>query len=493
MNLSRIITRAGRCFGDKPALIFGDRTYTYAQLEASIDAWAGRLRRRGLAPGDRAAIFLPNRPEWIMAYYAAIRLGGEIVGISPLYRKAEVRWLLQDSGAKVVISSEALKDQLPDASDGLAEVVLVEEEGPLAADINGQRPIIEESQGSAEDTAVVLYTGGTTGRPKGALLSHQNILYTAQNVCYHERVRPEDVSLCFMPLGHVFGGNHIMNSLFYGCGTMVLHPGFDQDRIVADIERHRITRFYSIPTGFIRLLRDPGARQRLGSLTYCFSAAASLPVEIVRQWREAFGLGIHEAYGLTETSSLVTFNHLYRHKIGSVGTPAGLVEVRIADDQDRTLPPGQEGEILIRGPNVMKGYLNQPDESAKVLRGGWLHSGDVGRLDEDGYLYIVDRIKDLIISGGLNVYPREVEEVLFGHEAVEECAVIGRPDPEWGESVQAVIRLKQGRQASPEEIIAFCKARLASFKAPKSVVFVTEFPKSGTGKILKRELRKRLA
>jgi long-chain acyl-CoA synthetase len=281
-----------------------------------------------------------------------------------------------------------------------------------------------------------------------------------------------------------------MNSTFFGCGTLVLHKSFDMDRLLSSVQSEKITRFYSVPTVFIRLLNTAKSREYLMSINYCFSAATSMASEIVRQWRDKFNLTIHEAYGMTETSSLVTFNHMYHHKIGSVGTPAGIVEVKIVDEKDSEVPPGESGEIVIRGPNIMKGYFNKPEETGEVLRNGWLHSGDIGRLDKDGYLYIVDRIKDLVISGGLNVYPTEVEEILYTHAAVEECAVVGMPHTEYGEAVSAFVKKKQGLECSEDDLIDYCKKRIASYKAPKKIFFVDELPKSPAGKILKREIRK---
>jgi long-chain acyl-CoA synthetase len=262
------------------------------------------------------------------------------------------------------------------------------------------------------------------------------------------------------------------------------------DRLLSSVQTEKITRLYSVPTVFIRLLNTAGSNKYLASVKYCFSAATSMASEIVRQWKDKFSLTIHEAYGMTETSSLVTFNHLYRHKIGSVGTTAGIVEVKILDENSKEVPAGETGEIVIRGPNIMKGYFNNAEETAKVLRDGWLHSGDIGRLDEDGYLYIVDRIKDMIISGGLNVYPTEVEEILYTHTAVEECAVVGMPHAEYGEAVSAFVKKKQGTECSEEDLISYCKKHIASYKSPKTILFVEELPKSPAGKILKREIRK---
>jgi long-chain acyl-CoA synthetase len=298
-----------------------------------------------------------------------------------------------------------------------------------------------------------------------------------------------DVGLCFMPLNHVFAGNHIMNSICFACATLVLHRGFDMDEIISSIDSNKVSRLYAVPTVYIRFLNNPDCHKSLKSIGYSFSAATSMPSEVVREWKDTFGLNIHEAYGMTETSSLVTFNHLYRHKIGSVGTPAGVVEVKIVDSDGKEMPVEKEGEIIIRGPNIMKGYFNRADETAKVMLGDWLRSGDVGRLDDKGYLYIVDRIKDMIISGGLNIYPTEVEEVIYTHEAVEECGVAGVSHSEYGEAVTAFVRLKKGHEASEDTLIQFCKKKMASYKAPKKVVFVDDFPRTAQGKILKRKLK----
>lgn len=496
MNLSNILLRGSRYFPDHEAMVFEHRRFTYAELNAAVDRVAYFLRDLGVRPQDRVALYCENRPEWVMLYYGIIRLGAAVVCVSSAYRSTELEHLLQDSQPSCVITSETLaahippREMLPDVRD----VVVVEKSDPLSGLCENpkENPAPFPVQDcDADAPCVILYTGGTTGVPKGAMLSHKNIFYTAQNVCYHERTSSKDRGLCFLPLNHVFAGNHIMNSLLYSIGTLVLHNGFDMDEVISSIEVNGITRLYAVPTVYIRFLNNPECYPRLRSVGYSFSAATSMPAEIVRQWKSTFGLNIHEAYGMTESASLVTFNHLYRHKIGSVGTPAGIVEVRIADQDGRPLPDGEEGEILISGPNVMKGYYNRPEETAKALAGGWLHSGDVGRIDEEGYLHIVDRLKDMIISGGLNVYPTEVENVLYLHESVEECAVVGLAHEEYGEAVAAFVRLKQDAALTEEGLIRFCKDHMASYKAPKKVFFVEDFPRTPQGKLLKRELRNR--
>jgi len=495
LNLASIIDRAALNFAEKTAVVQDKNHYTYARLKSATESVASYLRGLGVRRGDRVAVYMPNRPEWVAAYYGIIRLGAVAVCVSSAYKQKEVTHLLNDSLVSQVITCEELLPQVPerDAVPSVADVVVWENDHVLASifDINStEHKPFSPVDCDLNDECAILFTGGTTGIPKGAMLTHCSILYSAQNVCYHERAVPGDVALCFLPLNHVFGGVHIMNSTFYGCGTLVLHKSFDMDRLLSSVHNEKITRFYSVPTVFIRLLNSADSRKYLKSVNYCFSAATSMASEIVRQWQEKFNLTIHEAYGMTETSSLVTFNHLYRHKIGSVGTPAGIVEVKILDEENNEVPSGETGEIVIRGPNIMKGYFNKAEETGKVLRNGWLHSGDIGRIDEDGYLYIVDRIKDLIISGGLNVYPTEVEEILYTHTAVEECAVVGMPHTEYGEAVSAFVKKKQGTECSEEDLIAYCKKHIASYKSPKTILFVEELPKSPAGKILKREIRK---
>jgi len=495
LNLSSIIDNGALNFKDKIALAYDENHYTYGHLKSAMERIALYLKEQGSHRGDKIAIFMPNRPEWIPIYYGIIRMGAVAVCVSSAYKQKETERVLNDSQSSLLITCDELLPQVPmqEAIPTIKDIVVLENDRILASIFEigsaDNEPFVPVDCNPG-DECVILFTGGTTGTPKGAMLTHGNILYTSQNVCYHERTVPDDVALCFMPLNHVFGGNHIMNSTLYGCGTLVLHKSFDMDRMLSSIQSDNITRFYSVPTVFIRLLNTPSSRKYLSSVNYCFSAATSMASEIVRQWKDMFKLTIHEAYGMTETSSLVTFNHLYHHRVGSVGTPAGVVEVKIVDDENNEVPCGETGEIVMRGPNIMKGYFNKAEETERVLRNGWLHSGDVGRLDEDGYLYIVDRIKDMIITGGLNVYPTEVEEILFTHPAVEECAVVGMPHADYGEAVTAYVKIKQQQKCSENDLIIFCKERIASYKAPKKVLFVDEFPKSPAGKILKREIRK---
>ena len=496
MNLSNMILQGARYFPDKEAIVFEDTRFTYRELNDAVGLVASYLKDRGIKRNDRVALYCENRPEWIMLYYGIIRLGAVVVCVSSAYRSSELEYLLTDSQPACVVTSENLVDNIPNISKSsqIDDILVIESDSILATLGLKNKASSETSLATGDcdgnDTCVILYTGGTTGIPKGAMLTHKNLLYTAQNVCYHERIVAADRGLCFLPLNHVFAGNHIMNSILHAYGTLILHQGFDMDQIISSIEANGVTRLYAVPTVYIRFLNNPACHSRLRSVGYSFSAATSMPSEIVRQWKDTFGLNIHEAYGMTESSSLVTFNHLYRHKIGSVGTAAGVVEVRIADDRGEPAAEGGEGEILIRGPNVMKGYYNRPAETARAMAGGWLHSGDMGRIDAEGYLYVVDRIKDMIISGGLNIYPTEVENVLYRHDFVEECAVAGLPHEEYGEAVAAFVQLKPGREVVESDLIKFCKKWMASYKAPRKIVFVKDFPRTPQGKLLKRELRK---
>jgi long-chain acyl-CoA synthetase len=484
------------CFPKKKALIFGDKSYTYEEFNALVDQVALYLKNLGVTREHRVSLYLPNIPEWLMFYYGTARLGATSVCIASALKKEEVSQLVNDSLSSVVVTSEELLSQLPDqkAIPHAKDIVVIERDQTLRSIVEGKKmngTVLKPMECEGDDVATFLYTGGTTGVPKGAMLTHKNLLTSAQNVCYNEKMVPEDVGLCFMPLTHVFAQCHIMNSTFYGCATLVLSKNFDMDAVIASVVENKITRFYAVPTVYIRFLNNPDSKKHLKTLSYVFSAATSMPAEIVRQWLQEYGLPIHEAYGMTESASMVTFNHRYRHKIGSVGVTAGVVEVKLFDSEDKEVGPGETGEIVIRGPNIMKGYFNKPEENANAFRSGWFHSGDVGRFDDEGYLYIVDRIKDVIITGGENVFPKEVEDVLYTHEAVNECAVVGWPHPEYGEAVTAFITLKPGKTIDEEGLIRFCKERLARYKVPKKVHVVSELPKSPQGKILRRELKKK--
>ncbi|MBN1571168.1 MAG: AMP-binding protein [Acidobacteria bacterium] len=494
MNVADEFLNAAIYYPDKTALVFGSKSYTYAEMHRIIDRVAGYLLHLGISREDRISIYMPNRPEWIMFYYGIARIGAIAVCVPGAFKKDEVAGVVADSRSSILITSEDLRSQIPapEAIPSIREIIIVEQDESFQSILRGEDvfKIQKNIQTTGDNAMSILYTGGTTGTPKGAMLTHRNLLYSAQNVAYHERMVPDDVGICFLPLNHVFAQCHIMHTYFSNCGTLVLFPGFDMDKVVSAVIEHKITRFYAVPTIFIRFLNNPESRKQLKSINYVFSGGTSMPAEIVRQWVDAFGIPIHEAYGMTEAASIVTFNHRFRHKIGSIGIPAGIIELKVVDSNDNEMKQGEQGEIIIRGPNIMKGYFGQPEETAMALRNGWFHSGDVGVFDPEGYLYIVDRIKDIIITGGENVYPKEVEDLLHQHKAVNECGVVGLPHPEYGEAVTAFVTLKPNITAEEQDLIAFCKERMARYKVPKAIRFVKDLPKTPQGKILRRELRK---
>ncbi len=494
MNVADEFRYAALYYPDKKALIFGNNSYTYAEMHRIIERLAGYMIHLGVSKGDRISLYMANRPEWIMFYYGIARIGAIPVCVPGAYKMEEMKGVVRDSRSSILVTSEDLRSELPhsETMPSVRKTIVIEHDEPFQSLLRGEDgfAIPTGTDTTGDDAAAILYTGGTTGIPKGAMLTHRNLLYSAQNVAFHERMTPDDVGVCFLPLNHVFAQCHIMHTFFAGCGTLVLFPGFDMDRAVAAVIDHKVTRFYAVPTIFIRFLNNPESREQLKSLRYVFSGGTSMPAEIVRRWVDAFGIPIHEAYGMTEAASIVTFNHLFRHKIGSIGMPAGIIELKCVDANDNEVKQGDQGEIIIRGPNIMKGYFEQPEETAMALRNGWFHSGDVGVFDAEGYLYIVDRIKDIIITGGENVFPKEVEDLLHQHKAVNECGVVGLPHQEYGEAVTAFVTLKPGMTADERTLILFCKERMARYKVPKAIHFVSDLPKTPQGKILRRELRK---
>ncbi len=492
MNLAHNLEQAARFFPDRPVLWEENQRLTYAALDEMAGRAAAGLKTLGLGPGDRVALCAPNSGQWLALYFGALKLGAAAVCLSAQLSPQELELLVSHCRPQAILATPERLEQLRALrpSAGLKTIICPggDLDFPRLLEL-GQAPLAAVER-QREDLAAVLYTGGTTGLPKGVMLTHENIQSAVQTVARMERSTENDVALCFLPFNHVFGQVHIMNATIFSAGGLVLMPGFDLEQALEAIAQQGVTKLYAVPTIYVRLLQVPELKRRLGQVRYCFSAAASMARELVERWHQTTGLTIHEAYGMTETASMVTYNHYYRHKPGSVGSAAGGAEVAILDPQGRPVPAGEEGEICIRGRNVMAGYLDNPQATRDAFFGPWLRSGDIGYVDDEGYLFIVDRLKDLIITGGENVYPREVEEVLHSHPAVAECAVIGRPDPEYGERVTAYLVPKSEPGPSPEELKAFCKARLSPYKVPKEFVLMDRLPTSPAGKILKRELRR---
>jgi long-chain acyl-CoA synthetase len=489
MNISNHIKRSRRFFPNKPAIIFGDQVYSYALLDETVSRLGNALRGLSVGRGDRVALYLPNGPEFVIAYLAAVRIGAIAVSINAMFKREEVQHILTDSGAKVLFTLSDLLVYVPhDDLVDLQHVIVCQGEcegHPALAELIAQGAAeLTPADMGRDDPAVILYTSGTTATPKGAVLSHGNITSNTYSVVHHSRLAADDRLLLFLPLFHVFGQNHVMNSCFTAGATLVLHRRFEAERVLTSIQQHRVTCFFGVPTVFVYLLNMDTAPWDLSSLRYYFTAAATMPPEIALRWQEATGLLAHEGYGMTECSPCASYNHDFRPKLGSIGEPIENVEMKVVDEAGNELPPGEWGEIVIRGPGVMLGYWNKPAATAEAIRDGWLHSGDIGTTDDEGYFYVVDRLKDMINAAGFKVYPAEVENVIYRHTAVQEVAVYGRPHAIKGEQVIADIVFKAGASATPQELIAFVRQHLAVYKAPSEINIVQELPKNATGKIL---------
>src|SRR5688572_13962699 len=490
MNLATLGEENARRFGEYVALHFEGRDYTNVQQQRAAARAVRALARLGVGVGDRVVVLLPNCPEVMQAYGGILRLGAVIVPVVFLLSPDEVRHILEDSEARVVVTSPELVSKV----EGWTGPVVLVGGGPggldwetLLAREDADAPIVPRQP---SDLAVILYTSGTTGRPKGVALSHDNLAANARAAASLYELDRTAWALAVLPLSHSYGLT-VMNAGNILGTRAVLLRWFNPELVLEPIERFRVQSIAGVPTMYVYLLHSPDAeRFDTSSMRSWGSGAAPLPLEIVEPFEAKFGGRLMEGYGLTEASPVVSAHRLSGvRKLGSVGQPIPGVEVAILDDADRPVAPGEPGEVCVRGPNVMLGYYRLAEETAKTLRNGWLHTGDVGRLDHDGFLYIVERKKDLIIRGGFNIYPREVEEILYAHPAVAEAAVIGMPDPLMGEDVFAFVALKPGGRADADAIIEFCQARLAKFKCPKQVRFVEALPKSPIGKVLRKELR----
>lgn len=491
MNLSTMLDNNAFNFPDRPAVIFEERTITFSQFNQDVNRAASALVSLGLEKGDHVGLCAPNSYAWLVMYYAVIKAGAVAVTFSYLLSKEELVHVMADCRPQFLFTyDKKLEDFRRQRGESYLTYVICEK-GDISFEAllekgNKQFDAVDCDR---HDTAAILYTGGTTGIPKGAMLSHQNLQSSIFNIAYYERCDTSDRALCFLPLNHVFGQIHIMNSTVYSGGATILQPAFDLDQAVSAVEKYGVTKFYAVPTIYIRLLGVLDLKQKFKSIRYCFSAAASMAEEVMREWKNKTGFDIYESYGMTETATMITYNDYYCHKIGSVGRPVNLVEVQIRDTDGNALPPGGQGEICVKGPNITKGYLNKTQETHAAFWGDWFRTGDIGVFDKEGYLYIVDRAKDMIITGGENVYSREVEEVLYTRPEILECAVVGLPDAEYGERVTAFIIPQPGQHIDGAVLKSFMKERLANFKVPKAFVEVEELPKSSTGKLLKRELR----
>ncbi|MFJ8085745.1 long-chain fatty acid--CoA ligase [Streptomyces sp. NPDC096205] len=488
-NLAEFLVATAGRQPERPALRFGGQVISYAELDEASARAAALLRAEGVRPGDRVALMLPNVPQFVVLYYGVLRAGGIVVPLNPLLKARETAYHLTDSGAALLWEwHQAPGEGAQGAADAGVRHIAVEPEA-FAGMLAGHEPLTEVAATAGDDVAVLLYTSGTTGRPKGAALTHAGLRHNTEvNMTYVQEMTPEDVVVGCLPLFHIFGQICTMSVALSSGASLTLIPRFDPQTVLEAIERDRATVFEGVPTMYAALLQHPSEAD-VSTLRMCISGGASLPVEILHGFEQRFGCAVLEGFGMSETSPVVTFNHPDRpRKAGSIGTPIKDVEVRLLDEQGKDVAPGEIGELAVRGPNVMKGYWNRPEETAATIQDGWLRSGDLARRDEDGYLYIVDRKKDMIIRGGYNVYPREIEEVLHEHPAVGLAAVVGVAHPHLGEEIAAAVVLRPGAQATPDELREFVKERVAAYKYPREVWLVDKLPTGPSGKILKREI-----
>ncbi len=490
--LSANLVASKERYPNRTALRCDDLEFTYAEFDAAAARVAKLLERAGVEPGDRVGLMLPNTPAFAIAFYGIIYRGAVAVPMNPLLKAREVSYYLSNSGAKALFGSPAFADE---ASAGAAEVGaqcwLVDDAGlmQLIADLPEHSPV----ERGDDDVAVILHTSGTTGKPKGAMLTHANLNRNCE-VSMRTLVQTgqDDVVMGCLPLFHVFGLTCGLNGSVLAGAMMTLIPRFDPRKALEVIERDAVTVFEGVPTMYSALLSvaDQVSPEATRSLRTCVSGGAALPVQVLTDFEKGYGCTVLEGYGLSESSPVAAFNHPDRpRKAGSIGTPVEGVEMRVVDLDGVEVPQGEVGQIQIRGHNVMKGYWNLPDATKETITDdGWLNTGDVGRVDEDGYFYIVDRTKDMIIRGGYNVYPREIEEVLYEHPAVAEAAVIGIPHDSLGEEIGAAVALKEGAAVTPDDLRDYVKSRVAAYKYPRRVWLLDALPKGPTGKLLKREI-----
>jgi long-chain acyl-CoA synthetase len=510
MNLAQLADENIKIFGEYDFLTFNEKNYTNVELRRLASRLGYGLRTRGVGPGSKVVVLLPNCPEVIVAFQAALRLGATVIPVLFLLGTPEIKYILEHSEAETIITSSFFADRVTEAADGVATVkrIIFADDAPSSSSgqvhpdtfnalMANQPDELPLYNADAHEVAVMLYTSGTTGRPKGVMLTHLNLYanaklsaVTAEFSRTDYNAPSEAIALLCLPLAHSYGLT-VMNIGFLTGARYVLMTWFDPEGAMQLIQQHKITNFSGVPTMYVYMLNHPKYKEYdLSSVTSWGSGSAPLPVEVQTAFEHHVGQSILEGYGLSEHSPVVSSNRPDRlNKRGSIGQPIFGVEFRVVDDDDQPVPLGEVGELILRGPCVMKGYYKQPDLTARVLRHGWLHTGDMVRVDEDGYLYIVERKDDLIIRGGENIYPREVEEALYKHPSVAETSVVGAPDPELGQVVHAFVVLKSGQNATEAELIAFCQQHIAKFKAPKHITFLGALPKNLIGKTIRKELK----
>jgi long-chain acyl-CoA synthetase len=498
MNLANFLTDTARRIPDHTAIRFAGQSVSFSEMNRKVNRLAHGLTRLGLKAGDVCVLMMPSSLSWALVYYALAKLGAIVVPVNFLYRRGELEHIFADSGARAFIGrADYLQEAIP-VLDSLPQIDLRIAEGdnlpagmiPLAG-LFHEAGDFETYPTRDDDPFAVIYTSGTTGRSKGAVLTHKSLMSDAQAVARVRYTEPNDIVLSVLPLFHIYGQTHALNISIY-CGlTIRMWEAFDPEKVLTAIEEETSTILYAVPTMVNRLVDLAMTRPpQRASLRFCISGGASLPVEVLHRFEKAFQAIIYESYGLTEFSPTCVENPFGRPtRPGSIGLPIPGFRVRIVDEQDQDVARGEVGELLVSGDAVMKEYLNQPQATAEAMRGGWLHTGDLARMDEDGYIYIVDRKKEMIIRGGYNIYPREIEEILYKHKDVLEAAVMGVPHADLGEEVAAAVVLRPGAKTTSEELRLFVKDLVAPYKYPRIIKFLDELPKTAAGKIFKRGIK----
>ena len=490
-NLAHHLTTTAKEHGERPAVRLDDLVISYDELLDGARRVTALLKSHGVGPGDRVGLVLPNVPPFPVLFYGAIAAGAVVVPMNPLLKAREVQYYLEDSGASLVFAWEAMADEAGKAAKTVGiDCIPVEADGFLDL-LAEHEPVDDIADREDDDTVVLLYTSGTTGQPKGAELTHANLSTNAQvSAETLVELSPEDVVMGCLPLFHCFGLTCGLNAAVTVGACLTLIPRFDAKKALEVVGRDMVTVFEGVPTMYAGMLHvEDASSYDVSSLRTCISGGSAMPVEVMKSFEKTFGCIVLEGYGLSETSPVASFNRPdIERKPGSIGVPVRGVEMKLVDDDGNDAAEGEPGEIAIKGENVMKGYWGREDATAQSVKDGWFLSGDIAKQDEDGYYFIVDRKKDLIIRGGYNVYPREVEEALYEHESVAEVAVVGVPHDDLGEEVGAAVALKPGETVSEDDLRAFAKERLAAYKYPRHLWIVEELPKGPTGKILRREV-----
>lgn len=510
MNLSDQLTVTAKKNLTKTALYFQGKETSYQELEGAVTKFASSLKKLGFQKGDHIALVVGNTPHFVIGLYGALRLGVTVIPINPIYTPDELSYIINNGDVKGIITLDMLLEKFEKMAEDLPKVehYIIAETNPevpfghssLSPKLKSFTQLVQDGELDFEhpyldddDVAVILYTSGTTGKPKGAMLTHKNLYSNAKDVGTYLGITPDDRVIATLPMFHVFCLTVALNAPLMSGGTVLVVPKFSPETIFKLTREQQATVFAGVPTMYNYLLQYPeGKSSDFESIRLCVSGGASMPVALLENFEKKFNCQISEGYGLSEASPVTCFNPLDRpRKAGSIGTSIIHVENKVVDENGEEVPVGEVGELIVRGPNVMKGYYKMPEETAATLKDGWLYTGDMARVDEDGYFYIVDRKKDLILVGGYNVYPREVEEVLYSHPKVAEAAVVGVPDPDTGEAVAAFV-VSKDESLTEEELIAYCKEHLAKYKIPSSISFMEELPKNTTGKILRRHLKEKI-